>query len=121
MLLDKRNDITINHYKDGEIDIVELGGDIDLYNTPILREKIEEIEVTNKTKIILSLKDVTYIDSSGLGLLLKDLKNAKDKKIPYHFVEISSEVSHIFKTSGFKAICRIYPSKGEAIETLRNS
>jgi len=47
---------------------------IDAVNSPELRQQISELSSTGKTRIILDVSNVTFMDSSGLGVLVGILK-----------------------------------------------
>lgn len=47
---------------------------IDAVNAPELRQQINELANTGKTRIILDISNVTFMDSSGLGVLVSILK-----------------------------------------------
>ncbi|CAA6801212.1 MAG: Anti-sigma factor antagonist [uncultured Thiotrichaceae bacterium] len=47
---------------------------IDAVNAPELRQKINELSGTGQTRVILDISNVTFMDSSGLGVLVSILK-----------------------------------------------
>ncbi len=47
---------------------------IDAVNAPELRQQINELSSTGKTRVILDISNVTFMDSSGLGVLVSILK-----------------------------------------------
>ena len=55
----------------GDVTIVDLGGRITLgEGSGLVRSTIKDLVTSGRKKILLNLKDVTYIDSAGLGELV---------------------------------------------------
>lgn len=63
--------LEINRREKEGISILDLGGRLVVGGAAsLLREKLNEEIVQGKNKIILNLKDVDYIDSTGLGTMV---------------------------------------------------
>ena len=55
----------------GDVAIVDLSGKITLgENTGILRDELKSVLAQGNKNIILNMKDVSYVDSAGLGELV---------------------------------------------------
>ena len=57
------------HEKEG-ITILDLKGRLVVGGASLLRERVNEEVVNNHNQLILNLKDVDYIDSTGLGTMV---------------------------------------------------
>ena len=66
-------DLTVVDGTDGEA-VVVLAGEIDVYAAPDLREAVLDLLNTGHHRLVLDLADVTFIDSTGLGVLVGVLK-----------------------------------------------
>ena len=82
---------------------VRLSGEITSDNTPQIMEKLF-IETDGITELIFDLKELEYISSSGLRMLLMYQKLLKDKM---SIRNVSEEVMEIFKVTGFVRLLRI--------------
>lgn len=49
---------------------VAMGGELDVYATPAVRAALENIEATEPQVIVLDLRGLDFLDSSGLAVLL---------------------------------------------------
>ena len=59
--------------------IFDISGDIDLANSPAMRKTLlGEIKDKHTPKVFLNLKNVRYIDSSGIASLVEGLKASRD-------------------------------------------
>jgi anti-sigma B factor antagonist len=51
--------------------IVRLGGELDLYNAPAVREALTEAAANKPKRVIVDLSEVEFIDSTALGVLIE--------------------------------------------------
>jgi anti-sigma B factor antagonist len=51
--------------------IVRLGGELDLYNAPAVREALTEAAADQPKRVIVDLAEVEFIDSTALGVLIE--------------------------------------------------
>ena len=68
-------------YRDaGAVTVVDLGGRIVLGDgSALLRKTIRSLMDSDRTKILLNLADVDYIDSSGIGELVHAYTSVKNR------------------------------------------
>ena len=59
--------------------IIGISGELDLYSTSEMRTKIQELLERKRTRIILDLSELSYLDSSGVGVLIFLLQALKTK------------------------------------------
>jgi anti-anti-sigma factor len=63
--------MTLKERRVGDVTILEPKGRLVLDDgNDELREKIEQLAGENRVNVIVNLKDVSYIDSCGVGLLI---------------------------------------------------
>ena len=55
---------------------VRLAGELDTYTVPDVRAAFTRLVVTPGTQVVVDLRDVSFIDSSGLGALIAGLRAA---------------------------------------------
>ncbi|NIA21525.1 MAG: anti-sigma factor antagonist, partial [Anaerolineaceae bacterium] len=68
------NRLNITVEENGPATIVHLAGDVDLNVSPALRKRLKELTGDKKSKIVVNLADVPYIDSSGVATLVECLQ-----------------------------------------------
>jgi anti-sigma B factor antagonist len=61
--------------------VLKVGGEIDLYTSPQLRERLLEAAASVETGpfVALDLTGVTFVDSSGLGVIVGGLKHVRER------------------------------------------
>ena len=57
--------------------IIEVGGEIDVYTAPKLRERITELVDDGHYHLVVDLEKVDFLDSTGLGVLVGGLKKLR--------------------------------------------
>lgn len=62
-----------------------------------LKEEVAEYLTKANTKLILDLKGIEYVDSSGFGALLSILRNAKNNDSQFKICNISPDVMELVK------------------------
>ena len=62
----------------GEVVILDISGEIDLYNAPEIKDIINKLIEEKKYNVIINLEKVSYIDSSGIGALISSLSNLEN-------------------------------------------
>ena len=58
--------------------VLSVGGDVDAYTSPRLRERLAEFMDDGHYRVIVDLEGVEFLDSTGLGVLVSSLKRAKE-------------------------------------------
>ena len=63
----------IERRETNDIVVLDVNGEIDLYNAPEIKELINKLIEEQKYNVIINLDRVSYIDSSGIGALISSL------------------------------------------------
>ena len=56
--------------------VVELTGELDLFTAPVLREELQRVSDAGAHRVVVVMSGVTFMDSSGLGVLVGAVKRA---------------------------------------------
>ena len=78
-------------------------GEIDLATAGHLRARIEELVSSGFARVTLDLQGVTFIDSTGLRLVLELVQTARDDQWELSVIEVSPAVQRVFELSGVLA------------------
>jgi anti-sigma B factor antagonist len=105
----------INVKRDGARSIVYVSGDIDLYTSPQLRETVLDLfQKRNQERVILNLKDVHYIDSSGIASLVEGLQEAKKTKARFILVGLNEAPRHVLELTRLLNVFEVVGNEEEA-------
>jgi len=87
--------------------VVIASGEIDLATSPDLRGALLE-EQAQAPKVVLDLREVTFIDSSGLGVIVGQQKRSQEDGLSFAVaVEEGSSVERILNLSGLVKVLDI--------------
>ncbi|MDD2485310.1 MAG: STAS domain-containing protein [bacterium] len=101
---------------DEVIAVVEIGGEMDVFTSPAIKKKVTEVIDSGRRFIIMDLGGVTYIDSTGLGLLISILKRVREKEGDLKIVGVTKQVQKVLDITGLNKILEIKSNVGEAIK-----
>ena len=98
--------------------ILALEGDIDLYQTPVVKEKLEGLIARKMERILVDLSRVNYIDSSGLALFIECLQRIAAYNGKLGIFGLQPSVAHIFEIARLDQVLHIYPDETTARAAL---
>ncbi|MDH5721027.1 MAG: STAS domain-containing protein [Spirochaetia bacterium] len=96
--------------------IIDIEGEIDLYNAPEVKETIKKLIDDKKLKIIVNLSKVSYIDSSGIGALISAVTALKKEQGYLKLVNVYASVKKVFELTKLTSFFDIYDSEEAAIK-----
>lgn len=88
--------ININFDEDNNYWLVEPVGEIDIYTSPELKEKLSQALNEKKADIVIDGKDLDYLDSTGLGTLISILKVIKENKNKIYIRNLKANIRKLF-------------------------
>jgi stage II sporulation protein AA (anti-sigma F factor antagonist) len=98
--------------------IVRVEGELDMHVATMFRTTVEEaLEKSGVKNLILNLADVTFIDSSGLGVILGRYKRISQQGGKMSAVQLQPQVEKIFELSGLLRIMKLYPTELQALQS----
>ena len=97
--------------------IVKLSGELDHHASENLRKKIDQAYSSNRvSNIVLDLRKLNFMDSSGIGLIMGRYKMCKENKGNLSIVSTRPYVNRILKMSGIYKIINVFSTVDEAIK-----
>ena len=90
----------INKKEENDKIIISLEGRLDKITSPTLETEIAP-EVDKKKDIVFDLKDLQYISSAGLRILLATEKKVKENGKKMNITNVNNDVMDILTVTGF--------------------
>lgn len=90
-----------------------LVGEIDAFTAPKLREVLIPITEEKNKKIRINLDEVSYIDSTGLGVFIGALKSSHNHKSHIQLSGLSGRILRLFKITGLNEVIDIVENERE--------
>lgn len=96
-----------------------LSGDIDHHTAQPIREEIDrEINDFSPSLLILDFGDVTFMDSSGIGLVMGRFRLMQSKSGEIQIVNTPLYISKVMRISGIEKLAKI-SNKGDKNESTK--
>jgi len=110
----------INIEKQDKIDIINFSiAKINALITEDIRNEIIKLFENANAKVVIDLKGVQYIDSSGFGCFLSIRKAARSNYGSLKFACPEPAVMEVFKTLHLNTVFEIYDDWDECIRSMR--
>lgn len=99
--------------------MVRLVGELDHHTSDDVRRKLDEVlQKENAQHMIVNLDSLTFMDSSGIGVLLGRYKLLRNKGGKLILCQISKPVHKLLELSGLFKIIDVYEEEMDALSSL---
>jgi anti-sigma B factor antagonist len=99
----------------GAVAVLRITGEVDIYTAPQVRERVIHLLAGGVLHIITDLRDVEFMDSTGLGALVGSLKRARLAGGSLSLVLGPGRIFNLFRITGLVNAFTVYSSVPEAI------
>jgi anti-sigma B factor antagonist len=99
--------------RDGAL-VVQLAGELDLYNAHAVREELMAAAARSPERIVVDLSGVTFIDSTGLGVLI-EARTALENRRAFLLAAPGLETRRALEISGLDRHFAVHDSLDEAL------
>ncbi|CAM3953859.1 anti-sigma factor antagonist [Mesobacillus zeae] len=99
--------ISIDVNENNAVSEIKVSGEIDAYTAPKLRETLFPMSEQNGVKMTVDLSDVSYMDSTGLGVFVGVFKNVRSNEGEFKIIGLSSRLQRLFDITGLADIIDI--------------
>ena len=109
-------ELTLNvHAEPPGFTVIEVGGEIDVYTAPKLRERLVSLVEEGSYQLIVDMESVEFLDSTGLGVLVGGLKRVRAHEGWIDLVCTQSRILRIFRITGLNRVFSIYDTVPDAV------
>ena len=103
----------------GDVTIVDFSGKITLgEGSAMLRNTVRELITAGNKKILLSLYDVDYIDSSGIGELVSAFTTAKNQGGELKLLNLTKKVHDLLQITKLYTVFDVKDDEATAIKSF---
>lgn len=100
------------------IPVIQLTGEVDAYTCSMFRDAMIDIIEQGNPFVVVSMTNVEYIDSSGLGTLVGGLKRASEMKGKIAVVASSVQIRKVFEITGLEKVFPLFDDEADAARAL---
>jgi anti-sigma B factor antagonist len=111
--------MTLTEREIGDVTIITLNGRLVLDDGDLMfRDRVNALVAKGRKKIVVSLRDVTYIDSCGVGVLIAKLVSVRNKGGDLKLVQLSPRSHRVFDICRLTNVFEAYESEDEAVASF---
>jgi len=99
----------------GEHKVISVSGEVDLYNVSELKKALFSVTDGTYSSVVVDLKDVNYMDSSGIGALVAGQKKMRAHNGKFALINIHDDVLNILKLATLDRFFSIYEDENDLI------
>ncbi|MFQ3620370.1 MAG: STAS domain-containing protein [Spirochaetales bacterium] len=102
-----------------EIYVIEIHGEMDMYNASQLKTVFNKMLEKNINKILVDFLNCEYIDSTGVGTLLGLFASAKEKKLSFFLTNVTGTVLKVLTLTKLHEYLPLEQNIESAIQRIR--
>jgi len=113
------DNMPVEETSDGDLSILAVGGELDYEASPQLRARLTGAIKAGGRRLVLDLSDVTFIDSTAIGVLagtVARLDEAGGGSLAV--VSTHEKVLQIFEITGLDSVITVHSSREEALSAF---
>lgn len=80
--------------------VIAVSGELDLASSPILEERLDQVFGSDPTPVILDLRGLDFMDSTGLSVLIKAHQTAEEAARRLYLVKGPPQVQRLLSLTG---------------------
>ena len=104
----------------GPVTIVDLSGRIALgEGSALLRKTVRDLLDSGRTRILLNLGDVNYIDSSGIGELVSGFTAVRNRTGELKLLNLTKKVHDLLQLTKLFTVFDVYSDESTAVGSFR--
>lgn len=93
------------------IRIIEPSGILDGNHAEAFRQEVDTALEAGADTLLIDLKDITFIDSSGLGILVVIMKKVRALKKEMYVCSINEQVRMLFELTSMDRVFSVLPDR----------
>ena len=90
---------------------------LDAHNSDELKAELNRLYESGMKDLLIDLKEVRFIDSSGLGVLVSGFKNASARQGSLKLCGLQSQVKSMFELTRLHRVFDIFQTVDDALES----
>ena len=102
----------------GGVTILDVRGRFTLVEGQALHDLLLDLFRAGRRKVLLNFRDVDYMDSSGLGELVRALYTSRKHDAELRMVDLTPRVSAVLKVTNLQSMLADYSDEGSAVESF---
>ena len=103
---------------EGDVLVIELNGKLDTSTSGVTQDELVQLVKDGQTKIVLNLKNLDYVSSAGLRVILIMSKLLQSHQGELRLCMANEFVGGVLEKSGFNSLLQILDTEENAIASI---
>ncbi len=113
-------ELDVRERQAGDVTILDLSGEVRIGDSSVaLRDSIRNLADTGKTKLLLNLAGVKYIDSSGIGELIANYTTVTRQGGQLKLLNLTDRIQNLLVITKLLTVFDSYEDEGEALKSFQ--
>lgn len=108
-------ELSVTTSRQDDVTIVSVAGEVDVYTAAQLRAALDDEVAADHVQLVVDLDEVTFLDSTGLGVLVGRLKLVRNQSGWLRLVCSNERILRVFRITGLDKVFGIHASVDEAL------
>jgi len=108
-------ELSVTTSRQDDVSVVTVAGEVDVYTAAQLRAVLDEEIGAGRSRLVVDLDDVSFLDSTGLGVLVGGLKKVRAHEGSLDLVCNQDRLLKIFRITGLAKVFVIHESAEAAL------
>lgn len=100
--------------------VIAVRGEVDLFTAPELKKAVADEIDSGRIRVVVDLAETTFLDSSGLGVLVGALQRLRDRGGALSIVNVDAAIARTFSITGLDQILAIRETLEDAVAALES-
>jgi anti-sigma B factor antagonist len=110
------DELQMTRRRHGELVVVSLSGEVDADNVSKVRKCLEEAVETHGPRLVVDLSRLTFIDTTGLGMLVRQLATLQERDGTMALVAPDGQVLRRLRRTNLAPLFPIYDTLSQALD-----
>jgi len=103
---------------DDDLGVIVLSGEVDIYTAPQFKECLLELLDSGVKRLVVDLSQITFIDSTALGVLIGGVRRAHSSGGAMTIVVTTRPVERVLSITGLDRVFSMHATRDEALAAL---
>ena len=98
--------------------MLAVSGDVDLHSADVLADALDAAIAGGAESLVVDLSGATFVDSQGLGVLLRETRRFDPRGGSFRLVVPRTEIRRVFEVASLDRVFPLDASREEALARL---
>ncbi|MBW3084893.1 Anti-sigma-B factor antagonist [Austwickia sp. TVS 96-490-7B] len=111
-------ELEVSTKEDRGVAIVTVDGDVDVSNATRLRDTLDHVLATGRAHVVVDVRGVPFMDSTGLGVLVGRMKVVRARRGSIRLVVTAPRMLRVLSITGLDTVFPLYDTPEDAVASF---